>query len=208
MKKVLWLMVLFLVAFAVAGCGKPPKDVARKLALSYVDDSELVLADVEYLSAYAKEGGYTVNVRVGDAICEMPMIKGEKGWLAKGISCNGSFLSSEKRAERRRSRLARQIKDAVESENRKGPRTFPNGVKFEKASFDGSIYKIVLISPHESSYFSEKFISTVKGEIIDFYCWDDSVRQVLSAGFSYFFDISSSDGGAHISIPITEKDCV
>ena len=139
-------VLLCCVAF-ISGCGKPPKDVARKMTLDYVismGGEDLQLEDIKYLSAYAKDGGYTVNMQAGEALCEMPMIKGEKEWMAKGINCNGSFLTGEKKVERRKERMKAKIKSAVEEGNAK-PYKNADGLTITN-SLDGKRYAMVIKS--------------------------------------------------------------
>ncbi|MBI5892542.1 MAG: hypothetical protein HZB79_02640 [Deltaproteobacteria bacterium] len=199
--------VLFAFIVGLSGCGKPPKDVVRKMALNYLKSDGLILDDIKYLSAYSKDGGYTVNIQAGDALCEMPMIKGEKDWIAKGISCSGQFLSHEEIAKRKKALFSEELKKEVAGANAKGPQTLENGVRIEKATFDGSRLSWLMTSPLNAVEFTEEAKKTIMTELIAKLCTLPSTRNAFEAGFSYGYDINSVDGKPVLSLTINAKDC-
>ena len=42
------------------------------------------------------------------------MLKGDKDWMAKGISCNGSFVSPEKKAEKEKILIKKELQKLVD----------------------------------------------------------------------------------------------
>lgn len=203
------IVLIFAVIIGLIGCGKPPKDVARKIVLSYFGArEELILEDIKYLNAYSKDGGYTVNIQAGNALCEMPMIKGDKEWVAKGISCNGQFLSPEKFKERKKVRISEEIKKEMASENAKLPKTLENGIRIEKLTFDGTRFSGVLTSPLKATEFTDKKKKDVTAEIIGIKCKNPAVRDGMTVGISQGMDFTSIDGKPVLSVTVTDKDCI
>lgn len=207
MKRVLLLFALFAFIVGLSGCGKPPKEVARKITLSYLEENGLTLDDIKYLSAYAKDGGYTVNIQAGDALCEMPMIKGEKDWMAKGISCNGPFLSQDERAKRKRTRIIESLKKEVADLNAKGPETLDNGIRIEKYAFDGSRYSVKMISPLKPSGFTQEIKNKITSQMTEFFCSKQEIQDVISAGLTYGADVYSTDGTPLFTVTVGNYDC-
>lgn len=203
------IVLIFTVIIGIIGCGKPPKDVARKIVLGYFGArEELILEDIKYLNAYSKDGGYTVNIQAGDALCEMPMIKGDKEWLAKGISCNGQFLSPEKFKERKKIRISEGIKKDIASESAQFPKTLDNGIRVEKITFDGTRFSVVATSPLKASEFTDKKKKDVTAEIIGIKCKNPTARDGMTVGISQGMDFTSIDGKPVLSITVTDKDCL
>lgn len=206
-KTVLVMCALLAFLVCLTGCGKPPKDITRKIALSYLERNGLMLDDIKYLSAYSKDGGYVVNIQAGDALCEMPMIKGEKDWMAKGISCSGQFLSQAESAKRQKALFIEGIKKGVAEANAKGPQTWENGVRMEKTAFDGTRLSFQCASPLTANEFTNEAKKAMTAELIKNICEDPSVRNAFNAGISWGYDINSVDGKPALSITINGKDC-
>jgi len=210
MKKVLAIFFVVLMAVGLTGCGKPPKDVARNIALSYVRSMGgewLTKDDIKYLSAYSKEGGYVVNIQAGDALCEMQMIKGDKEWMGKGISCNGQFLSAEKIAEHKKAAFADAFKKYVVSENAKGPQAVDNGGRVEKYSFDGTRLSLLLTLPIKATEFTDEMKKKITSNFINRKCGIPEAREAASVGITFGIDLNSSDGKSLAAITIGDKDC-
>lgn len=207
MKRSVAVIVVMAVALALSGCGKPPKDVARKMVLSYFPNEYLTLDDIKYLSAYSKEGGYVVNIQAGDALCEMSMIKGDKEWMAKGISCNGRFLSPEKVAEHKKAQIIEALKKTAADANAKGPQTVPNGVRIEKYVFDGSRYSFLMTSPVKAADASPEAAKAIAAKFVSDKCNDPKAREVMDLGIKFGLDVNSSDGKSLISVTVADKDC-
>lgn len=90
------IIVVILTALGLYGCSsKPPKDVAINIAAGYLEKAGIKvqsLDEIKYLSAYEKNGGYTVNLQVDKLLCELDMLKvdtEEKGWMGKGFRWQG-----------------------------------------------------------------------------------------------------------------------
>lgn len=211
MKRVLTIFAVLVVTVGLIGCGKPPKDTARKIALNYLERDGLILDDIKYLSAYSKDGGYTVNIQAGDALCEMPMIKGDKDWMAKGISCNGQFLSPEKVTERKKARFSEALKKEMAEANAKGPRTLENGIRFDKFTFDGTRFSIQMTSPRKAAELTDKDIDEGKNSMAAYLktkqCEDPNSRNAMAVGIIYGADMNSIDGKPILSVTVSDKDC-
>jgi hypothetical protein len=180
------------------------------MALSYVQSvggRDLELGDIKYLSAYSKDGGYVVNIQAGDALCEMPMIKGDKEWMARGISCNGSFLSEEKAIERSKARLARDIKKNVDEFNTQAPRTTEHGVRMNKASFDGKRYAMDITLPVTAAELPEDKKIALADGFTKARCNEKLSKEALEAGYTLGVDVSSSDNKSILSLTLSNDDC-
>jgi len=55
----------------------------------------------------------------GQATCEMPMLKVDGKWIAKGMSCNGGYFTPEQAKERRKMALIKSYKGAADKSKRK-----------------------------------------------------------------------------------------
>lgn len=207
MKRVFITLVIFIVTVGLTGCGKPPKDITRKMVLNFFPGAELTLDDIKYLSAYSKDGGYVVNIQVGDALCEMPMIKGDKEWIAKGISCNGEFLSPEKKATRKKVRIIESLKKEVVDLNAKGPKTLDNGVRIEKYSFDGSRYSVKMTSPLKPSAFTQEVKNKLTSKMTEDFCLKPEIQDIVSVGLTYGADVYSTDGTPIFTMTVGNYDC-
>jgi|GEM_PF-532179 len=207
MKRVFITVVIFILTVGLAGCGKPPKDVSRKIALNYLVRNELILDDIKYLSAYEKDGGYTVNIQAGDALCEMPMIKGDKEWIGKGISCNGTFIPEQKRKERKKARIIESLKKEVIDLNAKGPKTLENGVRIEKYAFDGSRFSFKMTSPLKPSAFTQAVKNKLISQMTEDFCLKPEIQDIISAGLTYGTDLYSTDGTPVFTVTVGDYDC-
>jgi len=66
-KRVISTLVLTTMCLGLTACGGPPKDEARKNLLAYLEKDGVLLEDIKFVSSYAKDGGYTVNLMAGQA---------------------------------------------------------------------------------------------------------------------------------------------
>ena len=207
MKRVFVTFAIFIITVGLAGCGKPPKDVTRKMVLNYFPGAELTLDDIKYLSAYSKDGGYVINIQAGDALCEMPMIKGDTEWIAKGISCNGEFLSSEKKAVRKKARIIESLKKEVVDLNAKGSKTLDNGVRIEKYAFDGSRFSFKMTSPLKPSSFTQEVKNKLTSRMTEDFCLKPENQDIVSVGLTYGTDIYSTDGTPILTVTVDDYAC-
>src|ERR1039457_1744167 len=66
MRKIGYAVLAASLSLTLSGCGKPPKDVAEKIAFNYVKDMAngyLEQSDIKFISSAAKDGGYIVADR-------------------------------------------------------------------------------------------------------------------------------------------------
>jgi hypothetical protein len=192
----------------LSGCGKPPKDVAQKIALNYINDmgsgTYVELSDIKYLSAASKDGGYLVNIQAGDALCEMRMIKGEKEWMAKGISCNGDFLSREKTVERKKVVFTKLIQKEVDKTKAKEI-TNKNGTT-TKYIFDGKRYALVLNTQAPATDVPNEKKKEVADNFTQLLCSAQEFKTAREVGYDTGVDMVSKDNKTLLSVTVSSKD--
>ena len=208
MKKIIFALLAVVLTLTLVGCGKPPKDVAQKIALNYINGmgGEYVeLGDIKYLSAASKDGGYLVNIQAGDALCEMQMIKGDKEWLAKGISCNGSFLSSDKIAPRKKTVVTKLIQKQVD-ETKAKEIVNENGTT-GKFTFDGKRYAMVLNTQAPAVEIPADKKKEASDKFVELMCSQKGFRSAREVGYDTGVDMVSKDNKTLVSVTISDKDC-
>ena len=154
-KKALLTLVLATMCLSLTACGGPPKDEARKNLLAYLEKDGVLLEDIKFVSSYAKDGGYTVNLIAGQATCEMPMLKVDGKWIAKGMSCNGAYFTPEQAKERRKIALIKAYKEDAAKANSKLPETDKDGVRKDKITFENNQYIVHITSVSKASDYTE-----------------------------------------------------
>jgi len=192
----------------LSGCGKPPKDITEKIAFNYVGSMGgglLELSDIKYLSAASKDGGYLVNIQAGDALCEMQMIKGDKEWLAKGISCNGSFLSPEKIAPRKKKVFTELIKKQAAETNAK--EIVNNDGSTGKFAFDGKKYSMIFNTQVPAFEIDAGKKKTLNDRFTQMMCTEQAFRTAHEVGYDTGVDMISKDNKLLFSVTISGKDC-
>jgi hypothetical protein len=211
MKKLHFTLLGAALTLTLVGCGKPPKDVAQKIALNYVNGmgsgAYMELADIKFLSAASKDGGYLVNIQAGDALCEMQMIKGDKEWMAKGISCNGAFLSSEKTMERKKIVVTKLIQKQAD-ETKTKEITNANGTT-GKFIFDGKRYAMVLNTqaPAPAGEIPAEKKKEATDSFVQLMCTNKGFKSAREVGYETGVDMVSKDNKVIFSVTINDKDC-
>jgi hypothetical protein len=199
--------LISLVAGVITACGGPPKDEARKNLLAYLEKDGVLLEDIKFVSSYAKDGGYTVNLMAGQATCEMPMLKVDGKWIAKGMSCNGGYFTPEQAKERRKMALIKSYKDAAAKANAKLPATDQGGVRTDKITFDNNQYIVHVTSANKSGDYTEADKKERLSQYQTKLCSDRDVFQALDAGIVFGIDATGTDGKPAMSVRVTAEDC-
>jgi hypothetical protein len=67
----------------------PSDAVVKNIASQMINRPE---DKIEIVSSYKSNGGIMMNLKIGQAICEMPMLNTDSdGWVGRGINCQGSL---------------------------------------------------------------------------------------------------------------------
>ena len=194
---------------SLTGCGGPPKDVSRKILLQYLEKEGVLLEDIKFVSSYAKDGGYTVNLMAGQATCEMPMLKVDGKWIAKGMSCSGGYFTPEQAKDRSKKLMIKTVQDEISKLMKTLPKTADNGVITTKVTFDASSNTVSYFatSPAKAAEYTE----TVAKERNEVYkqamCDGSSSRSMLDNGISFAIVQTSSDGKPLAQLTATLGDC-
>jgi len=69
---------------------KPDISTIKSLAHSYFKYSS-TLSEIEVIKSYEKDGKIVEIVKIGDKVCDMPMLKINGRWNALGIKCVGGL---------------------------------------------------------------------------------------------------------------------
>jgi hypothetical protein len=99
--------LLIYCCFVLGACSaKPDEKTTKNIALQYIKNMspiEITTDKIKILKSYEKEGNRVMVLQVGGMLCDMPMIKTDKEWVARGISCNGPiFTPEELKAEKKK----------------------------------------------------------------------------------------------------------
>lgn len=78
---------------ALAACSsKPSEKEVKELAQQYLASMPFGGgggSEIKVIKSYVKDGNVVMVIQSGNMICDMPMMKTDKGWIARGISCGG-----------------------------------------------------------------------------------------------------------------------
>lgn len=67
----------------------PSDAIVKNIASQMINHPE---DKIEIVSSYKANGGVMMNLKVGQAICEMPMLNTDSdGWVGHGINCQGNL---------------------------------------------------------------------------------------------------------------------
>jgi hypothetical protein len=208
MKKVYVAMLCAAAALALAGCGKPPKDVAQKMALGYIigKGGEYVeLDDIKYLGETSKDGGYLVSIQAGDAQCEMQMNKKDKDWVVKGMNCNGTFLSKEKIAPRKKVMVTKLIQK--QAEITKSKEIVNNDGTTGRYTFDGKRYAMVINTQAPAAGLPDAKKKETTEKFVQMMCSQQGFIDAREAGYDTGMELVSKDDKTLLSVTITDKEC-
>lgn len=207
------IIVAFITLIACAnlfGCSKgPSNEVAKKLAQGYLSSMVPGISENEFsiLKSFQQEGNTIVVVQAGGMVCNMSVIKGKHGWIAKGISCNGQFEPQEKAAERKRSFMLASMKQAVEELNKKVPTMSADGKtrndKYELVNNTMVIYQTNVTA--KASDMTAKEIEDKRAEYLAIQCV--KLKELVSNGISYEYDVKDKDGMPLIKHLINSETC-
>lgn len=207
------IVIASVVAFvSLVGCSKGPNNKdASNLAMNYLSGMVpgITEKDISILKTFEKEGNTIVVVQAGGMLCDMPVIKGKDGWLARGISCNGQFESPEKSAERSRNAFFAMVKKDCEERNKKTPYySDDRSVRYDKIEFENNsmIYKATMvdIAANEMSEKDKKEENKAKIELL---CSNDGSRSLLFNGITVVYDINDKNGSPLMKSIISKGDC-
>lgn len=205
--KTLAAIMLTTMCTLLTACGGPPKDEAIKNLLAYLEKDGVLLEDIKFVSSYAKDGGYTVNLMAGQATCEMPMLKVDGKWIAKGMSCNGSYFTPDQAKERRKTALIKSYKEEAAKLNTKLPKTDQDGVRTDKITFENNQYIVHITAVNKSNEYTEAVKKEKTVQYQTQLCSDMNVIQALDAGIVFGIDATGVDGKLAISPRVTAEDC-
>ncbi len=135
-----WVIIAVVLLLLLACTKAPGKKEATDLAYQYLTNIApgIEKNEISILKSYEKDADTIMVVQAGGMLCDMPVIKGKDGWIARGMRCEGQFESAEKAEARRiKRRVAETAKD-IEELNKKVPYVDPeaSNVRYDKFEFD------------------------------------------------------------------------
>lgn len=82
-------IVLGIIYFTYDSITHPSDDDVKNIASQMTGRPE---SKIEVVSSYNENGEVVMVMKIGQAICKMPMVKSSsEGWLGHGINCEGSL---------------------------------------------------------------------------------------------------------------------
>ncbi len=65
---------------------------------------------IQILKTYEDGANTVAVVQAGDAICELPFIESQDGWINRGINCNGAYVSPEQKIKDEKSKFYQRLR--------------------------------------------------------------------------------------------------
>lgn len=84
-------VLMVALTFLPACAAKPSDKEVKELAKRYISSMPFGSSgdDIKIIKSYTKDGNVVMVIQSGSMICEMPMLKTDTGWVARGIHCGG-----------------------------------------------------------------------------------------------------------------------
>jgi len=194
----------------VAGCSKGPnKNDATGLAIGYLSNMVpgITKDEISILKTFEKDGDTIVVVQAGGMLCDMPVIKGKDGWLARGISCSGQFESPEKAAVRKKNAISTKLKAEINESNKKLPKE-EDGLKTDKMLFENNtiILKLTLLE-YNSSDIKTTFINEKKNNWTGMLCSDPLIHDYMYNDIAYEYRVYDKNGTSIFNHIVNKNVC-
>jgi len=209
--------VFLFILMCIAGCSGPSKDEARGIALSYFKGmyAWMEKEDIEILKTYSKDSNTIVVLQIGEAICDMTVVKGKDAWLGRQISCGGSITPPKgvNLEERYRAKKIASIKKDIEELNKKCPyfaEIEPNA-RYDKLEFDEKtntviFYKTYINYEHADAK-SKNAIKTATNDNLAETCNSSGMPSLIYDGVSARFHMKAKDGSILHDFTVDKEFC-
>ncbi len=199
----------------LVGCSsKPSNSESQQLGYQYLTSMVpgIKTEEISVLKTYMKDESPVVVLQAGDMICEMPVLKGKDGWIARGISCNGQFESSEKAVLRQKKLFRESVVKYVQQLNEdivKKPSTaeVSDGIKLKKGTLvNDTIIIDVALNKEAANGFKERF-EPMRPNFIKTTCTNQDFSKAFKNGYSIEHVFLTEDNAKVTNIMITPADC-
>ena len=206
------LLVSLIACINIIGCSKGPSNKkASNLAFNYLSGMipGITENEISILNSLEKNGNTIIVVQAGGLLCNMPVLKGNDGWIATGISCNGKFEPPDKAAVRTLNVFRDGIKNEIGKINKKTPYTSKDGnVRYDKAEFNNNaaVFYITLLNTKVIDC-TNKLITDKLKPLINSLCTDSDSSKILIHDISYEFNSYDSDGNLSLKHIINKDIC-
>lgn len=199
----------------LSGCGsKPSKSESVQMGYHYLTSMVpgITTEEISVLKTYMKEESPVVVLQAGDMICEMPVLKGKDGWIARGISCNGQFESPEKAALRQKKLFRESVVKYVAQVNEdivKKPNSadIGDGIKLKKATLSNDTIVIDIVLSKEAAVGFTDRIAAMRSNFVKTTCTNDQYSKAFKNGYSIDHVFVTEDNAKVTNVMITPADC-
>lgn len=197
------------------GCSsKPSKSESKQIGYQYLVEMVpgIKKDEIEVLKTFIKEESPVVVIQAGGMICEMPMLKGKDGWIARGISCNGQFETPEKSAQRKKEVFRESVVSFVEKENKTYPAKLDNGSVMKKATLinDSLVYEVsypeIKVADISKKTMDEAMAADAK-VVKENLCSNKTFSKMLNNGYSIEFKWYDADNVSIGNVVTKLADC-
>lgn len=205
MKRSTTVLLLTVYAALFAGCSNKPSDeTTRNLVSQYLEQSPSMTGGlkvpkekIKVSNSYDKDGRKVMVVRVGGMVCDMPVIKGDKDWMATGISCNGSVYTPEEAAQEQKKEGLEYYEKAGDELKKKGPQKV-GAVQVDSITVKGDTVTIETSVPGvTAAQLDEKKKAVIANEaqnsVLADYCNDDRKGPMIKAGATFIANLKAAD---------------
>jgi hypothetical protein len=205
--------------FLVIGCSPAPDDeTAKSLAMSYLSegfgfDQVPVEKDmIKILKSFEREGAPVMTFQVGGMICDMPVLKTDQGWIARGISCQGSIYTPEQLYKKKKDQYLEKFREEAEQLKTKppvsqgGPQTTGMHVENDNVFYEVTFFKTASVNEFEPSRLKE-IRRDLDAKIQQDVCTNGRYRDGINHGIKVTYTILASDKTELVSVSIDKEKC-
>jgi hypothetical protein len=202
--------VACIVCVNLLGCSQGPSDkVARNLALNYLSGMVPGITETEIavIKSVEKDGYLTVTIQAGGMTCDMPVTKGKKGWVARGVTCTGQFEAPEKAAERKRSYMLASMKQSIDGLNKKVPTMSADGTlrtdNYELVDASMIVHQTNLAA--KAGDMTPRDIDGMKAAFLATSCV--KMKELVANGIRYEYVVNDKDGNLLVKHLVNSETC-
>ena len=213
------LLPAILCIFLIAGCKSgPDNNTTKSLAMSYFSQGMgtggvTVKEDmIQVLKSYEKEGAPVMTFLVGGMICDMPVLETEQGWIARGLSCNGSIYTPAQAQQIKKDQYLDSFR--MEAEKLKtNPPAPVNGVQATgmRVESDQVFVEVTIIETGTAgdleSVQLEETLRNMDVEMVAQICSDKNLRDAMGYGIEMVYNIVAADKTPIAAVSVDKDKC-